>query len=90
VPIFFPVVTQLGFDPVWFGIFVVMATELSMITPPVGLNLFVTTGITGMSLWEVVKAAMPWLTVLLLFLVVITYVPIIATFLPDLFFGPQR
>lgn len=41
VPIFFPIVTQLGFDPVWFGIFVVMVTELSLITPPVGLNLFV-------------------------------------------------
>jgi C4-dicarboxylate transporter DctM subunit len=89
-PIFFPIALKLGIDPIHLGIIMVVNMEIGMITPPVGLNLFVTTGITGMSLWEVVKAAMPWLTVLLLFLVVITYVPIIATFLPDLFFGPQR
>ncbi len=89
-PIFFPIALKLGIDPIHLGIIMVVNMEIGMITPPVGLNLFVTTGITGMSLWEVVKAAMPWLMVLLLFLVVITYVPIIATFLPDLFFGPQR
>ena len=59
-----------------------------MITPPVGLNLFVTSGITGMSVLEVVRAALPWLCILLLFLILVTYVPAISTALPDLLYGP--
>jgi C4-dicarboxylate transporter DctM subunit len=58
-----------------------------MVTPPVGLNLFVTSGVTGMSLVQVTKAALPWLSVLLIFLLIITYVPIISVGLPDLMFG---
>jgi C4-dicarboxylate transporter DctM subunit len=61
-----------------------------MITPPVGLNLFVTSGITGMPLLSVVKAAFPWLSVLLTFLLVITYFPKISTMLPDTIMGPQE
>jgi C4-dicarboxylate transporter DctM subunit len=61
-----------------------------MITPPVGLNLFVTSGITGMPLLSVVKAAFPWLSVLLTFLVLITYFPKISTMLPDTIMGPQE
>ena len=60
-----------------------------MITPPVGLNLFVTSGVTGMPLTDVIKAAFPWLMILLMFLLVITYVPAVSTFLPNLFFGPE-
>jgi C4-dicarboxylate transporter, DctM subunit len=63
--------------------------EIGMITPPVGLNLFVASGITGMSLWDVVKAAMPWCGVLLAFLILITYVPWISLVLPNLVFGAQ-
>jgi C4-dicarboxylate transporter DctM subunit len=59
-----------------------------MITPPVGLNLFVTSGITGMSILAVAKAALPWLCILLLFLVLVTYVPFVSTFLPNLLYGP--
>ncbi len=88
-PIFFPIALKLGIDPIHLGIIMVVNMEIGMITPPVGLNLFVTSGITGMSLWEVVKAAFPWLIVLLVFLVIVTYVPIISTFLPDLLFGKQ-
>jgi len=58
-----------------------------MITPPVGLNLFVTSGITGMSLVQVVRAALPWLSILLGFLVIITYVPQVSLFLPNLLFN---
>ncbi|MCB1874173.1 MAG: TRAP transporter large permease subunit, partial [Gammaproteobacteria bacterium] len=53
------------------------------------LNLFVTAGVTGMSLTEVIKAALPWLSILLIFLIIITYIPAISTFLPNLFFGPE-
>ena len=86
-PIFFPIATQLGIDPIHLGIIMVVNMEIGMITPPVGLNLFVTSGITGMPLMAVVRAAMPWLSLLLIFLIVITYVPTISTFLPDLLMG---
>jgi C4-dicarboxylate transporter, DctM subunit len=88
-PILFPIALQLKIDPIHLGIIMVVNMEIGMITPPVGLNLFVTSGITGMSILEVVKAALPWLGILLLFLILVTYVPIISTFLPDLLYGPQ-
>ena len=68
------------------GIIMVVNLEIGMVTPPVGLNLFVTAGITGMSIMQVVRAALPWLSVLVVFLVIITYVPKITMFLPDLLF----
>ncbi len=64
--------------------------EIGMITPPVGWNLFVTSGITGMPLLKVVKAAFPWLLILLVFLVIITYIPAISTWLPNSLMGPER
>lgn len=63
--------------------------EIGIITPPVGLNLFVTAGIAGMSMLSVVKAAAPWLAVLFLFLIIVTYLPIISTWLPTLMMGPE-
>jgi C4-dicarboxylate transporter DctM subunit len=89
-PIFFPIAIALGIDPIHLGIIMVVNMEIGMITPPVGLNLFVTSGITGMPLLSVVKAAFPWLSVLLVFLVVITYFPKISTILPDTIMGPQE
>ena len=88
-PIFFPIAVALGIDPIHLGIIMVVNMEIGMITPPVGLNLFVTSGITGMPLLSVVKAAFPWLSVLLVFLVIITYFPKISTILPDTIMGPQ-
>ena len=85
-PILFPIATQLGIDPVHLGIIMTVNLEIGMVTPPVGLNLFVTSGITGMSLMQVVRAALPWLMVLLVFLVIVTYVPAISLFLPELLF----
>lgn len=64
----------------------VVNMEIGMITPPVGLNLFVTSGITGMSIVRVTRAALPWLSILLLFLALVTYIPQISLFLPDLIF----
>lgn len=87
-PILFPIATQLGIDPIHLGVIMVVNMEIGMVTPPVGLNLFVTSGVTGMSLVQVTRAALPWLMVLLAFLVIITYVPFISLALPDFVFGP--
>jgi len=88
-PIIFPIATELGIDPIHLGIIMVVNMEVGMITPPVGLNLFVLVGITDMSLLQVVKTIVPWLLILLTFLFLITYVPQISLFLPNLLFGPQ-
>jgi C4-dicarboxylate transporter DctM subunit len=85
-PILFPIATHLGIDPIHLGIIIVVNMEIGMITPPVGLNLFVTSGITGMSLVQVTRAALPWLAVLLLFLMMITYIPQISLWLPDMLY----
>jgi len=85
-PILFPIALRLGIDPVHLGIIVTVNMEIGMVTPPVGLNLFVTSGITGMSMMHVVKAALPWLSVLMVFLVIVTYVPQLSLWLPHLMF----
>jgi C4-dicarboxylate transporter DctM subunit len=85
-PILFPIASRLGIDPVHLGIIMVVNLEIGMVTPPVGLNLFVTSGITGMSIMSVARAALPWMLVLLTFLVIITYVPWITLVLPALLF----
>ena len=84
VPVAFPVVMALGFDPVWFGIAVVLGQELACITPPIGVNLWVVQGITGVSMEELTKAILPFFFILIMFLVVLTFVPQLATWLPDL------
>jgi len=85
-PILFPIASRLGIDPVHLGIIMVVNLEIGMVTPPVGLNLFVTAGITGMSIGRVVRAALPWSLVLLAFLMLVTYVPSISLWLPTLMF----
>jgi C4-dicarboxylate transporter DctM subunit len=81
-PILFPIAVQLGIDPIHLGIIMVVNMEIGLITPPVGLNLFVTSAVTGMKLTEVIKAAWPWLMLLLSFLMIITYVPAVSLALP--------
>jgi C4-dicarboxylate transporter, DctM subunit len=85
-PILFPIATRLGIDPVHLGIIMVVNLEIGMVTPPVGLNLFVTAGITKMSITQVARAALPWTLVLLAFLMIVTYVPSIALLLPNMLF----
>jgi len=82
-PILFPIATKLGIDPIHLGIIMVVNMEIGMLTPPVGLNLFVTAGITGNSIGWVIKAALPWLMLLLGFLMIITYIPQVSLFLPE-------
>ena len=81
-PILFPIAMKLGIDPIHFGVMIVVNMEIGMITPPVGLNLFVASGITKAGLTEMSKAVMPWLYTMLAFLMMITYIPSISTFLP--------
>jgi C4-dicarboxylate transporter DctM subunit len=86
-PILFPTAMKLGIDPIHLGIVYVVNMEIGLVTPPVGLNLFVASGITGMPLTQVVRAAIGWLMLLLAFLIVVTYIPEISTWLPNLLFG---
>ncbi len=88
-PVVFPIAMELGIDPIHLGIIMVVNMEIGMITPPIGLNLFVTSGITGMSLAKVVRAALPFVMVLFLFLIIVTYVPWISTWLPYSIMGPE-
>ena len=88
-PLVFPIAIELGIDPIHLGIIMVVNMEIGMITPPVGLNLFVTSGVAGMPMMRVVKAALPFLAVLFVFLVLVTYVPFLSTWLPTTFMGPE-
>ena len=88
-PLVFPIAMELGIDPIHLGIIMVVNMEIGMITPPVGLNLFVTSGVAGMPMMSVVKAALPFLAVLFAFLIVVTYVPWISTVLPNAVMGPE-
>ena len=88
-PLVFPIAMQLGIDPIHLGIIMVVNMEIGMITPPVGLNLFVTAGVAGMPMFNVVKAASPWLLIMFIFLIIVTYVPVVSTWLPTLFMGPE-
>jgi len=81
-PIMFPIAVALGIDPVHLGIIMTVNMEIGMITPPVGLNLFVTSGISQLPVTKVIRAAMPWLVVLLAALVIVTYVPWVSLVLP--------
>jgi C4-dicarboxylate transporter DctM subunit len=88
-PLVFPIAIELGIDPIHLGIIMVVNMEIGMITPPVGLNLFVTSGVAGMPMMRVVRAALPFLAVLFVFLIMVTYIPAISTFLPNHFMGPE-
>jgi len=88
-PLVFPIAIALGIDPIHLGIIMVVNMEIGMITPPVGLNLFVTAGVAGMQMHNVVKAAAPWLAILFVFLIIVTYVPAVSTWLPTLMMDPE-
>ena len=81
-PILFPVAMKLGIDPVHFGIMMVVNMEVGMCHPPVGLNLYVASGITKMGITELTIAVWPWLLTMLVFLLVVTYWPALTLFFP--------
>ena len=86
-PILFPVAMKLGIDPVHFGILIVVNMEVGMCHPPVGLNLYVASGITKMGISELTVAVLPWLLTMLAFLVLVTFVPQISLWLPHLIYN---
>ncbi len=88
-PLVFPIAIELGIDPIHLGIIMVVNMEIGMITPPVGLNLFVTSGVAGMPMMAVVRAALPFLAILFVFLIMVTYIPFLSTFLPNMVMGPE-
>ncbi|MYM72171.1 TRAP transporter large permease subunit [Duganella sp. FT134W] len=86
-PILFPVAMKLGIDPVHFGILIVVNMEVGMCHPPVGLNLYVASGITKMGITELTVAVWPWLLTMLGFLILVTYIPQISLWLPNLIYS---
>ena len=87
LPICLPLVVAAGFDPIWFGVFLVAMTELAQITPPVGFNLFVLQGMTGRSIGYVAWAAAPFFVMMVIGVMIITLFPQIALYLPELLLG---
>jgi len=86
VPLLLPIATALGVDPVHFGILLIVNMEIGMITPPVGLNLFVASGLTGMNLKDVIVSCLPWTLTLFIGLILVTYIPEISLWLPNLMY----
>lgn len=87
IPIVYPMITAVGIDPIWFGIFLVLMAELALITPPVGMNLYVVQGVRKEgSISTVIAGTMPFLVVMLLFVVLIFVFPALATWLPSVAF----
>jgi len=75
-------VTQVGIDPLWFGIYIVLVVEMSQITPPVGFNLFVIQGLTGKNILFIAKAALPFFFLLLFAVIIVIIFPQLVTWLP--------
>jgi C4-dicarboxylate transporter DctM subunit len=85
VPIFYPVVLELGFDSVWFGVITVIVMEMALITPPVGMNVFAIAGVASdIPLYKIFQGILPFLAAIVLLVAVLIAIPQIATFLPNL------
>lgn len=84
-PVLYQVITPLGIDPIQFGVIMVINLAIGMCTPPVAINLFVASGMTGVPMLKVAKQAIPFILTMLVALLIITFVPGISTFLPNLF-----
>ena len=89
IPLAFPIVTAVGVDPIWFGVFIVLVCELGLITPPVGMNLFVVQGIRPDNgpVADVIRGALPYVGIMLLFAIILIAAPSLATWLPELMRG---
>ena len=88
-PILLPIITAVGFDPYWFAVVLTINMEIGLITPPVGLNLYVINGIVpDVKLQTVLKGALPFVLLMALAIVILSIFPGIATWLPDLLMGP--
>jgi TRAP-type C4-dicarboxylate transport system permease large subunit len=83
LPVVYPIMQAQGFDPIWFGVVLVLLLEIGLITPPVGMNLFVIQGISGRPLREVSVGAFPYVIIMLLEIVLLAFFPSIALWLPS-------
>jgi TRAP-type C4-dicarboxylate transport system permease large subunit len=87
VPIITPIVVHLGYDPVWFGIIIVLVTETSLITPPIGVNLFVIQSIRGRGpIGDVIIGSAPFVVTMMVMIAVIFVFPALALWMPTLFY----
>ena len=85
VPIIFPVGQDLGFDPIWFGVIIVLITEIGVISPPEGINVFVIKGIAkDVPMQTVFRGVMPYLYAMIIAAIILLFIPQIATFLPNI------
>ena len=84
LPILYPVATSLGIDPIHLGAVMVLNMAIGLVTPPVGINLYTGCGIANISLKDISKAVLPFVVAALVVLVLVTYVPVISTWLPSL------
>lgn len=84
VPVFYPLILQMNFDPIWFGILVVRVTEMGLITPPVGLNVFVIQGITQVPMHTIFRGVYPFLIADVCEIALLIAIPQITMFLPNL------
>ena len=84
VPIFFPIISGLGFDPIWFGVLIVMVVELGLITPPIGMNVFIIKGIApDMPIGTIFRGVLPFVIAQILLIGLLVAFPFIATWLPS-------
>lgn len=88
VPIVLPLLAPLGIDPIHFGVMLVINMELALMSPPVGLNLFVISNISNIPLTQVLRGTIPFFILMVLLLILVTYVPIVSTWLPNYLMGP--
>jgi TRAP-type C4-dicarboxylate transport system permease large subunit len=87
VPVFYPMIQQMQFDPIWFGIIVVRVTEMGLITPPVGLNVYIIQGITGEPMEKIFRGVIPFIIADVCEIILLIAIPQITLFLPGLMAG---
>jgi len=85
IPILYPIVTEMGYDPIWFGVLIILAAEMGVITPPVGVNVYVIKGVApDVPMHTIFKGIWPFLGAEVVCTIIILFVPQIALFLPNL------
>jgi len=82
IPTVYPIITALGFDPIWFGVLIVLVVEMALITPPVGMIVYIVQGVTKVPLEEVFRGNMPFLVAMIVTLALLVIFPQISLFLP--------
>lgn len=87
VPLVLPLLAPLGIDPVHFAVIIVINMEIALLTPPVGLNLFIMASTTGAPVDRVARGVLPFIALLLVLLAMVTFIPQLSLFLPEMFYG---